>query len=256
MFVVQWIGTALQKIAFRYSTAGLSNAIDNDVVNKISCEVAADEQIFVTVADVIVMLATYSHSKSATLVQHLDPNERQRTHKNIQARILNINTHVKKEIEPKICWKSEESIENLLRSPFRVDVLPHLATRKCQNISNKSAQNSSIEPSPVLLVFLLFSLICFLVFFIFLFHCTFIPTQESIKDRADFDSSNFNTTYIEDFSWIQIGSVVWVQEGTQPGIRGPRSIAYVGTVQEVYGDGNVSVLLVQIGYLGAAFGSK
>lgn len=45
----------------------------------------------------------------------------------------------------------------------------------------------------------------------------------------------------ETFSWIQVGSVVWVQEGTQPGIRGPRSIAYVGTVKKVFGDGHVSV---------------
>ena len=107
--------------------------INNDVLNKFSGEVAAEEQLFVTVADVVVMLAAYSSSKSATLVQHLDPNEKESTHKNIQKRIKNINTHVNKEIEPKVCRKSEESLEILLRSPFRVDVLPHVANRKKNN---------------------------------------------------------------------------------------------------------------------------
>lgn len=183
--VVQWTGTALQKVALRYSTVGLSNAIDNDIVNKISCEVAAEEQIFLTVADVIVMLASYPKSKSATLVQHLEPNEKERTHKNIEARIVNIISYVKKEIKPKICSKSEESIENLFRSPFRVDVLPHLATRKCQNITtppidfNLSTQNlpsgnTSIELSLSVLLefptFVSFYLVVCFRFFLFLFY--------------------------------------------------------------------------------------
>ena len=65
--------------------------------------------------------------------------------------------------------------------------------------------------------------------------------QESIEERADLDSSNSIANVLETFSWIQVGSVVWVQEGTQQGIRGKRSIAYVGKVEKVYGDGNVSV---------------
>ena len=133
MFVVTSTGTALQKLALKFSTVGLLQVIDNDVLNKFSGEVAAEEQLFVTVADVVVMLAAYSSSKSATLVQHLDPNEKESTHKNIKIRIIYINAHVNKEIEPKICRKSEESLEILLRSPFRVDVLPHVANRKKNN---------------------------------------------------------------------------------------------------------------------------
>ena len=133
MFVVTSTGTALQKLALKLSTVGLLKVIDNDVANKLFSDVAAEEQLFVTVADVLVMLAAYSSSKSATLVQHLDPNEKERNHKNIRGRIIYINGHVNKEIEPKISSKSEESLEILLRSPFRVDVLPHLATRKKMN---------------------------------------------------------------------------------------------------------------------------
>ena len=68
VFVVTSTGTALQKLALKFSTVGLLQVIDNDVLNKFSGEVAAEEQLFVTVADVVVMLAAYSSSKSATLV--------------------------------------------------------------------------------------------------------------------------------------------------------------------------------------------
>lgn len=51
-----------------------------------------------------------------------------------------------------------------------------------------------------------------------------------------------SSTILEDFSWIVVGTVVWVREGTQQGIRGNRASDYAGKVSHVHKDGTVTVV--------------
>lgn len=123
MVVVQWIGTAPQMVAFKYSTFGLSKTTYNDVFKKDLLWGRCRWADFCDCCDVIVMLAASNKSNSATLAQHLEPNEKEITHRNFQKNIMKINVHINKEFEPKMCKQSEDSLENLLRPPFQLDVL-------------------------------------------------------------------------------------------------------------------------------------